>query len=92
MSGFRLSAHGPGEGVVFRRGLPLGEGLFHQDVYDAAILGVHADQPPVLPGAQQGAVDSGVVYHEDARICHEQLEAGHSLVHQQVHLLILSRG
>jgi len=72
--------------VIFRRGLPFSECLLHEHVDDAAVLGVHADRPAVLPCPQQRPEDARVVQHEDAGIRHEQLERGHTLAHERVHL------
>ena len=65
--------------VVARVGLPAGERLLDEHVDGDAVLGVHHDQPAVLGGALHGAQDLAVVAVEDARVGHEQLEAGDAL-------------
>jgi hypothetical protein len=86
-SGLPFRPRRPREGVVLRRRLPPAQRLLHQLVDHAAVLGVHADEAAVLPRPLQRAEDRLVVHHEDARIGHEQLEAGDPLVaHHPIHL------
>ena len=47
---------------------------------------MHADERAVLGGLREGLEDGGVVHHEDVRVGHEELEAGHAFVHQVVHV------
>src|SRR5439155_276736 len=67
------------ERVPLRRRVLLGERARHEDIDDAALLGVHADETAVLGGARERLEDGPVVDHEDARIGHEEREAGHAL-------------
>ncbi len=84
--GFGFGARRTGEGVIDGRGLTLGEGASDDDVDDAAVFGVHADERAVLGGLGEGLEDGGVVHHEDVGIGHEELEAGHTFFHQIVHI------
>ena len=77
---FSLRARRTRERVVLRRLLSLAQRLLDEQVDDAAVLGVHADEAAVLPRAPQRAEDGRVVHHEDAGVGHEQLEAGEALV------------
>ena len=86
--GFSLRACRPGERVILRRGVPLGQRLPDEHVDDTAIFGVHADRAAVLARALQRAEDRGVIQHEDAGVGHEQLERCHPLPHQRVHLVL----
>jgi hypothetical protein len=58
----------------------------HQDVNYVTILGVHADRAAVLAGPQQRPENAAVVQHEYAAVRHEQLERGHALTDQRIHL------
>ena len=73
------SSDGPGERVVLRVGLAAGEGLADEHVDGDAVLGVHHDRGAALPGHLHGPQDGAVVGVEDARVGHEQLEAGDAL-------------
>ena len=64
-----------GERVVDGRGVPLREGLLHEDVDRDAVLGVHADERADLAGALHRAEDLPVVDEEHAGVGHEELEA-----------------
>ncbi len=70
-----------------RAGLSPGGSLLAEHVDGDAVLGVHADHGAVLGGDLHGPEDLGVVAVEDARVGHEQLEAGDSLGDEAVHLL-----
>ena len=58
----------------------LAQRLLHQRVDDAAVLGVHADEPAVLARLEERAEDGGVVHLEHARVGHEELERRDALV------------
>jgi hypothetical protein len=45
---FRFGARRPRQRVVLRRLLSLAQRFLHEQIDDAAVLGVHADQPAVL--------------------------------------------
>ena len=60
--------------------------LGRDDVDGQAVLGVHEDQPAVLRGLLHGAEDRAVVAEEDAGIGGEELEVGHALLDERVHL------
>ena len=85
--GFRFGRHRTRQGVMDRRGLALGESAAHDHVDDPAVLGVHADQRPVLRRAGERLENGRVVHHEDAGIGHEQFEAGHAVGHHGIHVV-----
>ena len=60
--------------------------LGRHDVDRQAVLGVHEDQPAVLRGLLHRAEDRAVVAEEDARVGGEELEVGHALLDEGVHL------
>ena len=66
---------------------PRGQRLLHEHVDGGAVLGVHHDQPAVAGRRLHGLQDLPVVGQEDARVGHEQLEAGDALADQLVHRL-----
>jgi len=70
--------------VEHRVGLAAGERLGDQHVDRDAVLGVHHDHRPGLTGVLHGSQDLAVVGVENARVGHEQLEAGDALVVDQV--------
>ena len=70
----------PGEAVVDRVGLAARERLLHQHVDGRPVLGVHHDHRAVAAGLLHRPQDLAVVAVEDARVGHEQLEAGDALV------------
>ena len=74
----------PRQGVEPWIGLAAGEGLGHEDVDGDAVLGVHHDHRPGLVGRLHGSQDLPVVGVQDARVGHEQLEAGDPLVVHEV--------
>ena len=86
MHGFRFGQRGAGERVIDGRGLAFGQRLTHHHVDHAAVLGVHTDQRAVFGGLLQRAKNSGVIHHQDVRIRHEKLEAGHAFAHHVVHV------
>ncbi len=86
MGGLRFRARGTRQRVVLRLGLSLRERPLHENVDDPAVLGVHADRAAVLPRAEESAEDRRVVEHEDAGVGHEELEGGHALRDERVHL------
>ncbi len=53
MHGFGFGGYRPGEPVIDGRGLALGDGSLNDDVDDAAVFGVQADQRAVLRGAAE---------------------------------------
>ncbi len=57
---------------------------WHEHVDGDAVLGVHHDHGAVLAGRLHGPQDLPVVAVEDARVGHEQLEAGDALVVDEV--------
>ena len=75
-----------GDAVADRVGLAGVDGLGGDDVDGHAVLGVHHDQPAVLRGLLHRAEDRAVVAVEDARVGGEELEVGHALVDEGVHL------
>ena len=87
VGGLSLQAGRPGDAVVHRVGLAPGRRLLGQHVDGDAVLGVHGDQGAVVGGLLHGPQDLAVVAVEEARVGHEQLEAGDPLVDQRVHLL-----
>ena len=84
---FGLGAHRSGQGVPLGLGVPLGKGPLDQRVDHPTVLGVHANQRPVLPRTEQGTEDGGVIDHEESRVGHEQLEAGDAFPGEGVHFL-----
>ncbi len=78
------SSAGRREGVVLRVGLAPGERLGDEDVDGDAVLGVHHHHRPGLVGGLHRPQDLSIVAVEHARIGHEQLEAGDTLVVDEV--------
>ncbi len=74
------SSEGRVKRVVLRVGLAAGERLRHEHVDGDAVLGVHHDRRPAVARHLHRPQDRPVVGVEDARVGHEQLEAGHALV------------
>ena len=72
--------------MVLRRGFSFRESALHQHVDHAAVFCVHTDRAAVFSGPQQRLENASVVEHENAWICHEQLEGGHSLAYERIHL------
>ena len=72
--------------VVVGIGVAGGDVLSCHHVDGQAVLGVHHDQPAVLRGLLHRPEDRAVIAEEDARVGGEQLEGGHALVDQGVHL------
>ena len=72
--------------MVVRIGVAGRDVLARHHVDGHAVLGVHHDQPAVLRGLLHGPEDRAVVAEEDARVGGEQLEGGHALVDERVHL------
>ena len=70
-----------------RIGLALGDQVRGDDVDRQAVLGVHHDQPAVLPGLLHRPEDRAVVAEEHARVGGEELEVRHALGDEGVHLL-----
>ena len=66
--------------------LPSARARCDDDVDDAAVFGVHADQGAVLGGAGEGFEDGRVVDHQDVGIGHEELEAGDAFADHLVHV------
>lgn len=75
--------------MIFRRGLPFGQGALHEDVNRAAIFRVHADHPAVLGGLQHGLENRRVVQHEHAGIGHENCERRNAFADQRAHFFQL---
>ena len=75
-----------GDAVVVRVGLAGRHEVGRDHVDGRAVLGVHHDQPAVLRGLLHRPEDRAVVAVEDARVGREELEVGHALVDQPVHL------
>jgi hypothetical protein len=73
--------------VVPRVGLAALQRLGDEHVDGDAVLGVHHDQAAVARRRLHGPQDLAVVAVEDARVGHEQLEAGDALADEHVHLL-----
>ena len=86
MNGFGFSQCGPREGVIDGRALAFGQGFLHDDIDDAAVFGVHADEGAVLSRLAERFKYSGVVNHEDAGVSHEEFEAGHAFADQGIHV------
>ena len=83
---FGFQARGPGQGVVLRLDVSLGERNLDELVDHDAVLGVHADESPLLSRLAHGPEDGGVVREQHAGIRHEQLVAGHPFVGEAAHL------
>ena len=60
--------------------------LGRDDVDRQAVLGVHEDQAAVLGRLLHGTEDRAVVAEEDAGVGGEELEVGHALLNEGVHL------
>ena len=75
------------QAVTDRVGRAGGDGLLGHDVDGHPVLGVHHDQPAVRRGLLHRPEDRPVVAVEDARVGREQLEVGHALGDERVHLL-----
>ena len=73
------------EGVILGTGLAFGQCLLDDHVDGAAVFGMHADHRAGLGRGAHGFEDAGVVEHEDARVSHEELEAGDAFAHQLRH-------
>ena len=86
MHRLRLGPRGPRQRVIDRRRLALGQRLLHDDIDHRPVLGVHANQRAVLRRLPHRLEDRGVIDHQHVGIRHEQLEAGHALAHQVVHV------
>ena len=84
MRGFGLERRGPGVAVELRVGVAAGQGLLHQHVDGDSVLGMHHDHRPALGGGLHGPQQLAVVAVEHARVGHEQLEAGDTLVVDEV--------
>jgi hypothetical protein len=84
--GLPLEDRVPHHAVVVGIGLPGRDGLGRYHVDGHPVLGVHHDQPAVLLGLLHRAEDRPVVAVEDAGVGREELEVGHSLGHEVVHL------
>src|SRR6266581_4421426 len=67
----------------------LGERLLDNHVDNAAVFRVHADEAIVLCCLAHGLEDRGVIEHEDARVSHEELEAGDPFADELAHFLEL---
>src|SRR6266581_263661 len=67
----------------------LGERLLDNHVDNAAVFRVHADEAIVLCCLAHGLEDRGVIEHEDARVSHEELEAGDAFADELAHFLEL---
>ena len=76
----------PRKAVPDRVGHALSDELGRDHVDDRPVLGVHQDEAAVLRRPLQRLEDGRVVAVEDARIRGEELEAGHALVDEGVHL------
>ena len=74
------------ESVADRVGRPGLDHLGGDDVDGHPVLGVHHDQPAVPGGLLHRPEDRPIVAVEDARVGGEQLEVGHALGDQPVHL------
>ena len=70
-----------------RRRFAFGEHSLHQQVDHPAVFRMHADKPAIVRSPFHRLVNSGIIYHKDARVCGEELEACHPLVlDHRVHL------
>ena len=78
--GLALEVRRARDGVVLRVALAAGECLCNEHVDGDAVLGMHHDERTALRGGLHGLQDLAVVAVEDARVGHEQLEAGDALV------------
>src|SRR5882724_632268 len=88
-SGFGFGGGRARERVIFRRALSFGEGLLNDDVDGAAIFRVHADEAAVFGGLAHSLEDRGIIEHEDARVGHEELEAGDAFADELAHFFKL---
>src|ERR1700677_1550789 len=86
VNGFGFGGYGSGEAVVDRGGFAFGDGSFNDDVDDASVFGVEADERAVFGGAAEGLEDGAVVDHQDAGIGHEEFEAGYAFADHIVHV------
>ena len=87
VGGLLLHLPGAGDAVVVRVGLAGLVQLLGEHVDGRAVLGVHHRQQAGLGRLLHRLEDLRVVGVEDARVGHEQLEAGDALVDQRVHRL-----
>ena len=58
----------------------------HDDIDDATVFGVHADECAVLCCLTEGFEDGGIVNHEHAWISHEEFETGDTFIDHGVHV------
>ena len=84
VGGLALELGGPGERVELGIGLAAGQRLGDEHVDGDAVLGVHHDHRAGLAGRSASPAGSGRRRVEDARVGHEQLEAGDALVVDEV--------
>jgi hypothetical protein len=75
-----------GQAVPDRAGDPSGHEVGGDDVDHGPVLGMHHDQPAVLPGPLHGPEDVVVGAEVDARVGREELELGDALGDELVHL------
>src|SRR2546426_2822446 len=88
-SGLGFGGGGARERVILRRAFSLGERLLNDHVDGAAVFGMHADEAAVFGGLAHGLEDRRVIEHEDARVGHEELEAGNAFADELAHLFEL---
>ena len=76
-----------GEGVELGPGFTLREGAPDENLDHPGVFGVHADEAPVSPRAQERAQDRRVIRHQAAGIGHVELERRDAFRDQSVHFL-----
>ena len=86
LNGLGFGDRGTCECVINGRCFSVSQRLLHDDVNDAAVLGVHADERAILRRLLQRLEDGGIIDHQHVGIGHEQLETGHALAHHVVHV------
>src|ERR1700733_12233737 len=86
VNGFSFGGDRPGEAVINGGGLALRDRSLDDDVNDASVFGVEADQRAVFRGAGERLKDGRVVDHQHPGIGHEEFETGYALFDHVVHV------
>src|SRR4051794_14950366 len=76
--------------MVFRSRTAVSQKAFDDLVDDDTVLGMHTDQPTTMPRRTHCSKDRGIVRQKNTRIRHKKLERGHTLVHELIHLLLIT--
>src|SRR3954447_12277278 len=77
--------------ILWRR-LAFSQCLLDDYVNSSAILGVHADHATAFRRSSHGAEDTGIIQHENSRICHEEFETRDTIADKLRHLVQASIG